>query len=246
MDEQLLIAKVKDALRLRDSTGMFKAVGFLSESEASFIASLDLLKGEKYAFWGGYDEAQRVFFVALPDWCDSPENIGIINSFTFNYRSCYKLSHRDFLGTLMSLGIKRESVGDILIEEGRAVVFTFEGISDYVLSQINKVGGVGVTINKGHTPNLPSINTLKDFTDTVASTRLDSVIASLMGTSREKAKEAILEKRVSVNSVLVDKITFLVPENAKISIRGIGRFIICDCSSLTKKGRIVLNYKKYV
>ena len=246
MDNSLLLPKVRDAVRLCLATDMFKYVGFLTPEERMNIESFVELKGEKYTFFGGYDDAERVMFVALPHWCDSAENLNIVRSFTFTYRKCDKLSHRDFLGTFMSLGITRESVGDILCGEGITVAFFSEGVADYVLAQIEKVGGVGVNVSSNFSFPLPGLSELKNFTDTVASLRLDSVVAALIGTSREKAKELISDKKVSVNSVLIDKSTYSPDEFAKISVKGYGKFILDGASSHTKKGRIILNYKKYI
>ncbi|MBE6728689.1 MAG: hypothetical protein E7568_00460 [Ruminococcaceae bacterium] len=244
--EQLLIAKIRDALRLKNNADTFKTVGFLSESQAAEVSALSELKGEKYIFYGGYEEAQRRFFVALPSWCDTAENLDIVSSVTFTYRDSDKLSHRDFLGTFMSLGINRECVGDILCSNGKTVAFFDSNVAEYIVSQVTKVGGVGVTIKKGYTLPLPTLNEIKDFTVTVASLRLDCVVASLIGTSREKAKEIITDKKVSVNSLMVDKLTYIVGENAKISIKGYGRFILPSEFLESKKGRVILNYSKYV
>ena len=246
MDEQILASRIRDAIRLKNTTDVFKSVGFLSESEIAKVRLLPDLKEQKYTFFGGYEEAERCFFVSLPDWCDSAEDIGIIKAFTFTYRKCDKLAHKDFLGTFMALGITRESIGDILCEEGRTIAFFSENVSKYVANQIEKVGGVGVSVSEGFDYPLPVTATLKEFTDTVASLRLDSVVSALIGTSREKAKEIILDKRVLVNSLVVDKVTFFVPDNAKISIRGQGRFLLSEAFETTKKGRIILKYFKYV
>lgn len=246
MEEQLLAAKVRDALRLMHTTGMFKAVGFLSTAEASFVRTLPELKGGGYTFFGGYEDAERVFFIAMPDWCENANDTGLIESFTFTYRKADRLSHRDFLGTLMSLGITRESVGDILCEEGRTVVFVSQSVSSYVSAQIEKVGGVGVKVAKGFELPLPGFGELKDFTATVASMRLDCVVAALLGTSRERAKEIISAKTVAVDSVITDKTTLCPSEFAKISVRGVGKFVLSGASEHTKKGRIIMNYKKYV
>lgn len=246
MEESLIAAKVRDALRLCNTTGMFKAVGFLSSAEAAAVSTLPELKYSKYTFFGGYDGAERVYFIAMPEWLDSPEDTGVIDAFTFTYRSSDKLTHRDFLGTLMSLGITRESVGDILCEEGRTVAFLSQGVSAYISGQIEKVGGVGVKVNKGFAPPLPGFGTLKEFSSTVASLRLDCIVAALLNTSREKAKEVILEKRVAVDSFVTDKITLCPSDTAKISVKGVGRFVLSGATEHTKKGRIILNYKKYV
>ncbi|MBR2043959.1 MAG: hypothetical protein IJ946_06430 [Clostridia bacterium] len=246
MEEKILSAKVRDALRLCDTTGMFKAVGFLSADEVSFVLNMPELKNKKHSFFGGFDNAERVFFIALPDWLDSPEETGVIDAFTFTYRSCDKLSHRDFLGTLMSFGITRESVGDILCEEGRTVIFISSNVSSYVLSQCDKVGGVGVKVTPGFSLPLPGFSKLGDFSATIASLRLDCIVAALLNTSREKAKAIILDKRVSVNSVVADKFTLCPSEFASISVKGVGKFILDGAGEVTKKGRIILNYKKYV
>ncbi len=241
-----MAARVDDAIRLCDTTDMYKSVGFLSAEEASFVRNLPQLKSAKHTFFGGYDGAERVCFVALPDWCDNADNLGIIESYTLLYRKCDKLSHRDFLGTLMSLGITRETVGDILCEDGRAVLFVLNSVSKYIGEQLIKVGGVGVSVNKGFEQPLPGLGQLKDFSATVASLRLDCVIAALLNTSREKSKEIILEKRVFVDSVLCDKITSSISENSKISVKGFGKFILNGASLHTKKGRIILDFSKYI
>ncbi len=246
MDNSLLYAKIRDAIRLCHTTDLFKCVGFLSGEERTCVENFGEIKNEKYTFFGGYEDAERTMFVSLPQWCDSANDLNLVRSFTFTYRQCDKLSHRDFLGTFMSLGVTRESIGDILCEEGRTVAFFSDGVADYVLSQITKVGGVGVKITEGFSEPLPGLSELKSFTETIASLRLDSVVAALIGTSREKAKEIILDKRVSVNSLIIDKTTYSPDEFAKISVKGYGKFILDGASSLTKKGRIILNYKKYI
>lgn len=245
MDNQLLYAKARDAIRICRATNMYKSVGFITTNERTLLEHFTEFKNDKFVFFGGYDDAERVMFVALPQWCDSVDDLDIIRSFTFTYRKCDKLSHRDFLGTFMSLGIKRESIGDILCEDGRTVAFFADGVADYVGEQISKVGGVGVTVSTGFSGDLPGLSQLRSFTDTIASMRLDSVVAALISSSREKAKALILDKRVCVNSIVCEKITYSPDEFSKISIKGFGKFILDGASSKTKKGRIVLNYKKY-
>lgn len=243
---ELLFARVKDAIEYCRISSSVKTIGFLSESEKTFVNSLSVLKGEKFGFFGGYENAQRTLFVAMPFWCDHPSVCQEISALTFTYRSERKLVHRDFLGAIMSLGIKREVVGDILCEEGRTVVFLLKSISNYVKEQIKKVGSVGVNITEGYFLPLPQFSELKNFSTTLSSMRLDCVVSALCGVSREKAKEIIAEKRVSVDSFICDKITSNIKENSVISIKGIGRFIVVDCPLKTKKGRTVLNYKKYL
>ncbi len=246
MDNTLLYAKIRDAIRLCHNTKMFKYVGFLSSEQRTLVENFSELKGVKFTFYGGFDDAERVMFIALPQWCETVEDLDIVKSFTFSYRKCDKLSHRDFLGTFMSLGITRESVGDILCEEGRTVAFFSDGVADYVREQITKVGGVGVTVSDGFSGELPGFSKLERFTDTIASLRLDCVVSALISTSREKAKDIILDKKVLVNSKICEKTTFSPDEFSKISIKGYGKFVLDGASTQNKKGRIILNYKKYI
>ena len=165
---------------------------------------------------------------------------------TLTYRKSDTLSHRDFLGSLMALGIKRETVGDILAEEGRAVVFLTIEVKNFVLTQIKKIGRVGVTLTEGFCEPLPQSDKLAEFKDTVASNRLDCVVSSLCSVSRGNAAELIENGFVSVNSVVTEKATKLITDGDIITVRGKGKFIITSLSAKTKKQRTVLEYKKYI
>ena len=146
----------------------------------------------------------------------------------------------------MALGIKRETVGDILIENGRAVVFVLDDIADYILSEVSKIGRIGVTLFSGFEEPLPQRNELKEFTETVASLRLDCVVSAIAGISRGLATEKINNGFVAINSVTVEKSTKLVTNGDIITVRGSGKFIIDASTDRTKKDRIILKYKKYV
>ena len=146
----------------------------------------------------------------------------------------------------MALGIKRETVGDILTENGRAVVFVTDEIREYIKSQVTKIGRTGVAVTDGYTEPLPKGDSLAEFTDTAASDRIDCVISALCGFSRSGALGALAEGIVTVNSVTVTKPSKSVAEGDIISVRGKGRFLIGSLDGRTKKNRIVLNYKKYI
>lgn len=246
METQILSARINDAVNLSQIQGRYKAVGFLSEEEAATAGRIAASLKARFCLFGGYDDAVRVMFIALPDWAEDIDGCDYITPVTFTYRECNKLSHRSFLGTLMSLGITRESVGDILVENGRAVAFLSKDISRFVLEQLTKVGGVGVTVKEGFDEPLPNASELVQFSATVASPRLDSVVSALVGTSREKAKTLISQSLVLRGGIVDEKVTSTVNVGEKISVRGYGRFVIDECCEQTKKGRIILKYSKYV
>lgn len=243
MDSELLPARIRDLISLCEKTSTPKFFGFLTPAEVS-VAIKQLKPTDKYKFFGGYDGAERAMLAALPDWCDEPAYP--IAAFTFTYRKCDSLTHRDFLGALMALGIARETVGDILVESGRAVVFVCEDVSNFICSQINKIGNVGVKIMPGFSEPLPQRGQKQEFTTTVASTRLDCVVSAMCGVSRKDASDKIDEGFVSVNSIVREKPTYTVMSDDTITVRQKGRFEIVSCDEHSKKGRIILKYSKYV
>lgn len=243
MDINLLPARIDDLKCICEKTNSPKFIGFLTAEEAA-LAVKQFELGDKYSLSGGYVGAERVMLGVFPDWCEEP--VFPINPITFTYRVCDTLSHRDFLGALMALGITRETVGDILIEKGRAVAFVADDVSKFVFTQIDKVGNVGVTLTKGFVEPLPNASKKQSFSVTVASTRLDCVVAALCGISRGQATEQIADGYVSVNSICVTKPTVSIRANDKVTVRKRGKFEITSCDEHSKKGRIILKYDKYI
>lgn len=244
METELFKARVRDVADICVKTSKPKYLGFLSAAEAVLAGQLLKCTPCRTSLYGGYDEAERVMLGCFPDWMG--RDSFPISALTFKYRESDELSHRDFLGSLMALGIRRETVGDILTERGRAVVFVTDEICQYIKSQITKIGRVGVTVTEGYIPPLPRCGELAEFRDTAASDRIDCVISALCGFSRAKALEILAEGLVTVNSVTVSKAAKSVSEGDIISVRGKGRFLIGSLENRTKKNRIVINYKKYI
>lgn len=243
MDIKLLPARVDDLIEIVRKSNFPKYLGFLTPDEAAVAVKCFKL-GETYRIFGGYDDAERTMLGVLPDWCNDP--VFPIKAITFTYRECDSLSHRDFLGALMSLGIERETIGDILVEKGRAVVFAAEDVARFIVTQIDKVGNVGVTLTDGYAEPLPQISTKQACSATVASTRVDCVIAAICNMSRNMAAEKIADGFVSVNSIGVTKSTTTIRAGDKITIRQKGRFEIVSCDGYSKSGRIILKYNKYM
>ncbi len=243
MDINFLPARIEDLKQQCDKTSSPKFLGFLTASELA--AALNCLKNSNsHAFFGGYEGAERTMLAFLPHWCKQPQYP--ITAFTFTYRACDSLIHRDFLGALMALGIARETVGDILVGRGEAVVFVSNDVAKFVSTQISKIGNVGVKITQGFSEPLPQNSKKQSFVATVASTRLDCVVSALCGISRKEASNKISDGFVAVNSVCISKPTANISADSKITVRQSGKFEIMSCDEYSKKGRIILKYNKYV
>lgn len=156
------------------------------------------------------------------------------------------LSHRDYLGAIMNLGIKREVLGDILIKDKRAYVFCLEEIADYLCSELTRIKHTSIKISKieGDIPELE--RKLEDFDILVTSPRIDAVVAALTKLSRSQASLLFREKKVLVNNRTCENNSMMLKESCTLSIRGYGKFIYIGEGGRTKKDRVFVKMQKYV
>ena len=246
-DDQLLRSRVDDTVQLCNKHCAPCFLGFLDLRERACIENyLSRNTSVRYAFFGGYDGAERCLLGVYPDYFEFEDIQPPLTAVAFRYRAVSKLTHRDFLGTLLSLGIRRDKIGDILCGEGLSVAYLREEIAPFVCEQICRVGGEGVTPLSDYTGDLPLNREYKDIQDTIASPRLDAVVKALTRFSREKAAEMIRIGDVSVNHLPVECVSHTVAAPCTISIRGVGRFLVDAVGPPTKKGRLVLTARKCI
>lgn len=246
-DDRLFLSHIQDAISIASSRDISKFVGFIDERQRAVVTQyIARQKIDNYSFWGGYEGAKRVFFCALSSYAENDDySIFPIVPITFTYRKSDTLSHRDFLGSLMALNIKREVVGDILVGEGVAVVFLSSAIAPMVLSEIKKIGKVGVKLTEGVPEVLPIREEFEEISGTVSSLRLDCVVGFITNLSREKSANLIKLKKVSINHFECDSVSKLVTQGDIISIRGVGRFVFSAVLGVTKKERLKITVLKY-
>ncbi len=243
METEILIARINDTAEICRRTSRPKFLGFLTAEESILATKILEKTSVSFDFFGGYDDAERVMLGCIPEYFSS-RNFPI-EAITFIFRECDTLTHRDFLGSLMGLGLKRESIGDILIEKGRAVAFVSNEVSNYIISQLERVGRVGVEVKIGFEGELPQKAKMQSASVTVASERLDCIVSALASVSRNSAAQMILSGLVSINSLPCEKATKSINAGDAVTIRGKGKFFVTDIDGRTRKNRIILNYKIY-
>ncbi len=244
MQTDLLKARVADLAEISRKSGAPRFMGFLTPEEAEFVKGFNF-KNIEFSFFGGYESAERVYLCTHSTDIHIKHSAYPIDVLSVTFRQSDTLTHRDFLGSLMSKGIKRETVGDILVENGRAVMFVSRDISKYIFEQTDRIGKVGVKIEKGYLLPLPVGNKKVAASSTVVSLRLDCVVAALTNLSRDKSNKMISDGYVSVNSIVTDKSTKTVAAGDKITVRGYGKFTVISADGVTRKGRTVLLFEKY-
>ena len=244
--ESLIKARVRDAAALCLRRGRPCFVGFLAEEERGIAEQTASREGGvSMAFSGGYETAVRGMLAVFP--ADFPADAVRFpfSPLGFSYRKEAALSHRDFLGTLLGCGIERDAVGDILCGEGLTVAFVRDDLLPYLQEQITRVGREGVTLLPNYDGPLPAMREAEELRLTVASPRLDAVVAAVAKWSRSKAAETIAAGLVQVCHVVCTAPARELRSNDTLSVRGVGRFTVSSFDGETRKGRSIIIVKKY-
>lgn len=239
-NDELFCSKIDDAVSLCFTRQKPVFTQFFSERKQALAKEYLLSRHfENFAFWGGCDNSERRVLGIFFD--DSDYGAFPISAVEFAYRKCDELTHRDFLGTIMSLGIERDTVGDILVESGRCVVFLKSELKDYVVSQISKIGRTGVRISEPDLSRLPKGRGTEENSFTVSSLRLDNIVAAVCGLSREKTGKTILSGDVSLNFKTEQNVSRILKQGDTFTIRGKGKFTLNNILGVTKKGRLKIS-----
>ena len=176
--------------------------------EQSELASLNLPCD--YATFGGYDGAERAV-AAFGNGCQYAEfPVKIIKAEPLSQKFADKLSHRDFLGSLMGLGIKRNVLGDIVIKENTGYIFCLDSIADYIVQNLDKVRHTGVKCSVVHELPAGAVAEPEEKEIIVASLRLDVLAAAVYNFSRSGVKELFVQRKVFVNSALCENFSLPV------------------------------------
>lgn len=258
-DKKRLFARLDDLCRSAEQ-GIPVSSCFLSPRELYFGAEYLRTHGMAGRFleWGGYGAAERKKILVLPEYMEEVSieglsdygvDVGIV-ALSLVGSGFVKISHRDFLGSILGLGLERDVIGDILLTEGERTVATLlcdTAIADYIASNLTKVGRdtVRVSTVELSADFLPE-RKFSHISDTVASARLDCIVASVCSLSRERAREAVVAGLVELDYEPEERPDRTVIAPAVLTVRGYGKFKINSVSDVTRKGRLRLDADKYM
>lgn len=257
-DEKILLAKIEDKARLCSENSMVTNSVFLDMHERSVVSSMKKGFGDaRIYFYGGFSEAERNLAVFLPDYItDEPQTyfdkypeddpIAVIEAEKDKFSPA--LSHRDYLGALMGLGIKREMTGDIIVTENGCRMAVLAKIAPFIAENLGKAGRG--TLRASIIPPSQAREGAKSAgipdSFTVSSMRLDSVVKNAFRISRGDASEAIESGIVYVNDLECTKPDKKIAEGDKVVFRRKGRIIVNACSSVSKKGRVIVEITRFI
>ena len=251
-EDMLLRHRLTDLAHMAWSRNCPVFTGFLGLNEQNIYHSC---KGEfpfiRSFLFGGYEEAERQMVGFLPDAFCYAKNYEIFPISCVRIDSLGKgfsqaPGHRDYLGALMNLGIDRSTTGDILLQDDCALLMCEEKMASYIIENLVRVRNMPVSCSAADMQSVSYHPKTQQITGSIASVRIDSLIALAFKISRGTANEMLDSGKVFINGKLADGNGTHIRENDLISVRGSGRFRFSGILSETKKGRVFVAIEKYI
>lgn len=261
-----LEARLEDYVAFSEK-GRIAVSSFLTPGERKQAERFLIARGcaDRAIFWGGYAEAERTCLFLLPDFyaeieglmpppsTDPAETLSELDgdavvAVRIRGSGFRVLSHRDYLGSLLGLGIERDAIGDIAVQSDcEAVTFCRRSLLPFLIQHFTKVASDAVRCSEtALTEAFTDGKRYEPISDTVASPRLDCVVAALTNLSREDAQQAVRTGLVEVDFELEERTDRILTPPATVSVRGHGRFILRTFDGETRKGRLRLRADKLV
>lgn len=250
-DEQFLERRLKELANTANNRGIDVFSDFLGLMEQNIFYSLNKeLPRIKYFAYGGFNDAERKILCFCGDEYSANQNeidfpISCILIKPVNQKFSDSLSHRDFLGAVLNLGIERTKIGDILINQNEGYLFCHTTISEYITEQLTKVKHTNVSCCVIEQKEFNYRPVLKEITGSVSSIRLDSILATAFHGSRSSLSGLIEGGKVYVNGKIILSNSYVLKDNDVISVRGMGKFIYSGTAYQTKKGRYSIKLLLY-
>ena len=259
-EDKLLVSKVLDKLKFVHTKNQIQVTDFLDAYQQNTVSKVLKASNEtNYILSGGYEEAQRKMLFIYPEKIEEifskentnnsiiMQNIKVI-SIILPQELQGKYNHSEYLGGIMKLGIKREIIGDIIVNETGADIIVQNEMADYLkrqLQELTRFQKSEIFIKEISELNIAPIQK-EEITILIPQMRLDVIVSEILHLSRSKANEIIAGERVFRNDELKTKNATTLKENDILTIRGKGKFEIGQILSTTSKGKIRLMVRKYV
>ena len=249
MADEFLLNRLRELADRSFNGNRYTYTNFLTEAEVSeFFKIKRDLDFAKPMLFGGNDYCERKLIrFGNPEEFGYEETLPIVALVIspLNAKFSDDLTHRDFLGALMNLGIEREMLGDIFINSNRGILYCMESMAEYIIENLTRVKHTTVIV-KPFTEefSLPEGST-EDVRVQISSERLDAVIARVYKLSRDASCRLFTEQKVFVNSRQVIAADTKVKPGDRVGVRGFGRFEIKGEAGVSKKGKINLMVSVY-
>ena len=254
-EDKICLSQVLDKIEFSKTREKIENTDFLDMYQISLVENfLRKIKFENYKLYGGYEESERKILIIYPE----KYNESMLEK---NYSKMLKVvrvslpeeekgkyTHRNYLGGIVKLGLKREKVGDILVSDDGADIVGVDDFAEILkqeLPNLTRFEKSEITIEEIKNIRKKEIK-LEEIKIIVPSLRLDNIVSDLAKTSRNKAAQIINQERVFVNGQNETKLSKQIKLQDIITIRGKGRFVVKEFAGTTRSGRTIVVIEKYV
>lgn len=248
-EELMLQKRLIELSRLSYQRGIVTYSDFLNLNELNILHTMPKTElYTTYKVFGGYDFSERQMVAFLPDaLCyEYFYPISVLKIRPLQKKFSEALSHRDYLGAVLNLGIERSKIGDILVQEDSAILFVHQSLEQFIQDELKRIRHTSVMAEPENFEKFSYTPQIEQKKGTVSSLRLDSLLALAFSSSRTKLVPYIENGKVFVNGKLITSNGYQIKEDDIISVRGLGRFQYKEMLSQTKKGRYLVTIHLYI
>ena len=248
-DELMLQKRLIELSKIAYQRGIVTYSDFLNLNELNILHTTPKQEWfTAYETFGGYEFSERQMVAFLPDALCYEHNypISALRISPLQKKFSEPLTHRDYLGSILNLGMERSKLGDILVDEDGAVLFVHQTMEQFVKDELSRIRHTTVGVTSENLQEFSYSPKLKEISGTVSSLRLDSLLALAFSSSRSKLVAYIEGGRVFVNGKLITSNGYQIKEDDIISVRGLGRFQFKNTINQTKKGRYYVTLHLYI
>ena len=254
-EDKLCLSQILDKIENSKKRERIEFTDFLDMYQISLVENfLKKNKYKNYMMFGGYENAERKILIIYPEKYNlemiekNYDKMLEIIRVNLSKEEYGKYAHRNYLGGIVKLGLKREKVGDIIVFNEGADIIVVKDFSEILKNEMTSL----TRFSKSNIEQLEISKLRQKKVETeeikiiVPSLRLDNIVSDLAKTSRNKASEIIKQERVFVNGQNETKMSKQIKLGDIITIRGKGRFTVKDFTGTTRSGRTVLLIEKYI
>lgn len=254
IEDKLTIAKLLDKIKLSKSSNKIVNTEFLSIYKQEIMQrKLNELGVKNYIFFGGYDEAEGKILIIYPEKFDMDIVIKHLNNIIKVIKIKLpkelegKYQHRDYLGSIMQMGLNRNRIGDIIVYDDRTYIIVLKENAEYLvnyISDLTKFRKSQIELVDYQKIEIKPIE-YEEFNILINSMRLDNFVSEIVKISRSKTEELLRQEKIFIDAKTEIKASKIIKEKDILVIRGKGKFLIDKIIGENKKGKTIVSIKKY-
>lgn len=247
-EEKMKMSNIIDKCNKCEVTDKITSTSFLDLNEKSIAVSILNREEIKYCIYYPNEYCEKCIIFFLPYYQENIEYSDYISCIKIQAKDMNKLRHKDFMGSIYSLGIKNEFIGDIFLTEKACFVYISKSIEKYIIDNLFKVANQEVVCDSIHIDSKEAKELKIEYVSKsyiIPSKRIDALVSEIYTLSRKESKDKIVSGDLYINSKICTNPSEEFKEADIISFRKCGKFKVGSELRVTKSGNICIDIKKY-